>query len=483
MADAPATSDPPAQTPRTAPPVVRRLGLALLVLLLISLATTALGALRSVGGLAPDFEYFYRGGEALLRQGALDDGIDVHSNGSIAERDSLKWYLPFVPRLLTPLALLPPGAAGVVWLLCNVAAVAATLRLVGRHLVGLPPQDWPVTQLLPFLLCGLFWYWEFRLNQIDALTLLLLVGSFVCLQRRRPVISGFWLGLAILLKLTPMLILLWLILKRQKAAAITALLTAVIAGPAADAVIFGPRPAANIYAGWLQRALQDNSHRGLIFSQTEMDLRNQGLGAVASRWLHETNYAVRFDNDPRLTRRDPEAFLNVANLSRGQIAALVTTAHIVSLGLLVILLRRPLRNLSLWELRLEWALVLAAMLWFMPVVRAYHLIWLYPAVAVLGGTLCYAGFGRPWSIFTLACLCYVLLVQFSLSWPILHAAGGLLAAVVIVAGPIIVMLVRLQRSPSTLPEDAFAHLLPRGASQPRPDIPRDGATPAERAPA
>ena len=116
---------------------------------------------------------------------------------------------------MTLVAWLPQKQAGLVWLVLNVAAMFATLRLVGRHLVSLPPQDWPVTQLVPFFVLFLFWWWEFRLNQINNLTLLLLLGGFVCWQRGQHRASGLWLGLAVLIKVTPALLLVWFALKRQ----------------------------------------------------------------------------------------------------------------------------------------------------------------------------------------------------------------------------------------------------------------------------
>ena len=46
-------------------------------------------------------------------------------------------------------------------------------------------------------------------------------------------------------------------------------------------------------------------------------------------------------------------------------------------------MRRPAKLLNRSQLRLEWAVVLLAMMWFMPVLRLYHYAWAYPLLAML----------------------------------------------------------------------------------------------------
>ena len=319
--------DASAALPRAAPFWARVLCLGLIVLWTIALARVgAFAVLRA----APDFEYFYKGGAWLLDHGALDPAYDVLPTGQVVPRGSIEWYLPFVSRMMTLIAWLPAQPAGCVWLILNVVATLATLRLVGRHLVGLPPQDWPVTQLVPFLLLTVFWYWEYRLNQINNFTLLLLVASFVCWQQRRQAVAGLWLGLAVLIKVTPLLLVLWFLLKRQFRTAAVAIVTVLLAGPVADVIAFRPAYASDCYRGWFHNAVTNGSHRGLILTQTEMDRRNQGLGAVLSRWLHPTNYGLHYDNDPRLTTTEPPATMNVAHLSRPAVVWVVLAVGYVS---------------------------------------------------------------------------------------------------------------------------------------------------------
>lgn len=446
--------------------------------------------LARTGGLyiqarSPDFEYFYLGGAWLLHHGVLDPGYDL-IDGRVERRGSLDWYLPAVPRLMTLLALLPFEPAGFVWLALNVTALVATLRLLGRHLSGLPPQDWAVTQLVPFALLLAYWYWELRLNQINALTLLLVVSSFAAWQGGRRSVAGLWLGLAVLLKLTPVLLVLWFALKRQWRTTVVAGLTFLLAGPVADVASLGSQVTAEAYRSWVQRVLVAGSHRGLILADIETDWRNQGLGAVAARWLLPTNYNTRFDNDPRVERDyggGVPRYLNVVSLPRGVVANGVTIVLIATFAAFVWLARRPATGLTSWQLRFEWALTVLLMLWFMPVMRRYHMIWALPAISVLAAGVHYAGWRGAWSRWALAALGLTAAVQVVLSFqrleaatqavllsPRLEAAGINLVSVALLAVPMVIMLRRLTITPTTLAEPYYASQRPGGRGRAGPGV-------------
>ncbi len=442
--------------PRSAAPCWLRalacVGFALLFLFL------AAQGLRSIHLQFPDFEYFYKAGRWLLDNGGLDRGVDRLTDGRIIQRGSIEWYLPFVTRLMTCVAWLPFEHAGYVWLTLNLLAAISIVRMTGRHLVSQPPRDWPISQFGPFFVLIVFWAWEFRLNQIDTLTLWLLLSSFVLYQRKRLWLSGFWLGLAALVKLTPLLVVLWFAQKREWRVLCVALLTALLAGPVSDGIVFGPRVALEVHRAWFRQALQ-SSHRGLILDQREMDWRNQGMGAVASRWLHDTNWNTRFDNDPRAPDRREVRTLNVANLPRPIVAWLVSGIAAISLLALLWIARRPARRMSAWALRLEWALFVLAMLWFMPVMRRYHLIWMFPAISLLGAAVHFIGPTRRWSWLTCGVFALVGAAQIALLLKtftqdnIVEATGVFLAVVPLVAAALIGLLFMLGRDSRLLPDD------------------------------
>lgn len=402
---------------------------------------------RMIHAQLPDFEYFYRAGRALLDHGSLDPGWDRFADGTITRRGTLDWYLPFTHRLMTLLAWMPFEAAGYAWLALNVAATLATLSLLGR-IVESPRGDWPVTQLLPFLLLAAYWAREYRQNQVNNLTLLLIVAGFALWLRGRRASAGFWLGLAVLVKVTPLLLLVWFALKRQVRTVAVAVATVAFAGPASDLLIFGPSRTLDAYVNWVNHAVRDGSHAGLILAGRERDWRNQGLGAVLDRWLTPVSWATHFDNDPRLVKFDATPrYINVADWPAAHVALLTNALLAASLLALLWLARRPADRLDPWRLRYEWALFTLAMLWFMPVMRQYHVIWATPALSLLGPGLRRFGPRHPWSAAALLAVAAVVAAQFGLikSWLWVQAAGVTLASVLVLALPLVAMLILLDR--------------------------------------
>lgn len=476
------TIDPPP----LAPPPVRvaaTIGFSILVLTLFQIGQEwALAHL-------PDFDYFYQGGWWLGRHGVFDPGYDVSATGERIARGTIEWYLPFVHRFMTLWTWIPDftlfgvavsgqSVSSILWLLFNLTVFICTIRLIGRNLVGLPPRDWMVTQLLPILATILFWHWEFRLNQIDNLTLLLLVGSFVCWRRGRWGAAGLWVGLATLLKVTPGLLIVWFLLKRQYRVVAAAGLTMALAGPVADLIAFRDVSfVADRYQAWVAAAVGKTSHRALIMNDYEMDWRNQSVSATASRLLHPTNYATHFDNDPSITYGDHEEprYINVTNLSRATISGIVMGVMILSLLGLLWLGRTPADRMSEWHLRFEWALFVLAMLWFMPIMRRYHLIWTLPTVSLLFAGVHYdrqrivraarAGIarvgGNAWVVAAIVALVLLVAAQASLlsKWVsgtrVMEAGGVFTWSVLILAIPMVWMARRFRANAAALPRDYY----------------------------
>jgi len=411
-----------------------------IALLVLAGAWFGFSGYRTIRVGAPDFEYFYKAGRHLYQHGTLDPGYDI-IRGQVVPRGTLDWYWPCVSRFMTPLAGLRQNTAGYIWLALNLAAMVATWRLIGRHLVGRSEHTWPGAVVIP-VVCGMAWWvWEFRLNQINNFTLLFLVGSFVCWQRGRPWAAGLWAGLAVLLKLTPALLVLWYALKRQYRTAAAAGLTVLLAGPIADVIALGPDLARDAYRAWLHEAITTGSQAGLVRTQREMDWRNQALGAVLCRWLHPTNYATHFDNDPRVHAsygEDAVRTLNAVALPLATVEKVVNAAVVASLLGLLWLARRPARRMSTWQLRCEWAVFVLATLWLMPVLRRYHLIWVTPAAALVWARIQQMGLRSGWSKLALVCLALAAAAQLTLVNRVWEAAGSILLSIPILALPLVV---------------------------------------------
>jgi hypothetical protein len=252
-----------------------------------------------------------------------------------------------------------------------------------------------------------------------------MTACFVHAQQGRRSAAGLWLGLALLIKLTPALLLAWLALKRQWRTVMVALATVLAAGPLSDALVFGPTLAAEYYRGWYEQTVIRSSSGGLILSQREMDWRNQAPGAVLSRWLHPTSWSTRFDNDPRGPSDPTPRFINTASLPREHIAAITTLLTGAPIAGLLWLARHHAARCTQRRLLVEWSLFLLGMLWLMPVMRRYHLIWAAPAVAILLQQAWQVGL-RAWSG-RIAAAALSLLVAGQLAVLPMPSLGGTLA--------------------------------------------------------
>ncbi|MBK8913452.1 MAG: DUF2029 domain-containing protein [Phycisphaerales bacterium] len=495
--------------------------------------------LRWVRQQAQDFEFFYHGGAALLDRAMLDDGLTRNADGTIEHRGTIEWYPPFVSRLMTlpvslgrmmapeeptitpatttatpiiassaptttggPAAsadqpadqaappprklntttLIPQTAfrgADLVWLIAGLAALLAVLRLIGRRLPGLAPDQWPAWVLLPLLAGGLFIHWEFRLNQVNVLTLLLMLGALVCWEARRPRIAGFWLGLAALLKITPAGLIAWFALKRQWRTVTFAILTIFVAGPLSDAVAFMDTGYfRDVYRQWLG-GMTRSSQAALIRDDRELDWRNAGIGAALARTLTHTSYATRIENDPRARRyNEPPAYANLLDLPRGAVSIAATG---LSAGLLLGLMwltRRPAAELTTERIRVEWAVWLLALLCIMPVLRRYHLVWALPALALLAAQAYRAdSWRRAWApalALALAAALQAWALLGTMSSPAAPEVFGLFPLALIVMG---VVLLRSTPASSTPPTHGRVAASAPGVG---PITPRPGAAEASR---
>ena len=120
-------------------------------------------------------------------------------------------YPPVFALIVAPLALLPDAAANVVWLMLGQASLAAALVLVLRWL---RPPAWAATAIL----CATVTFYPVWIDAVQGqanLPILLLVTAGIAgIVRGQPRFAAA-LGAAAALKLTPVILLVWLLLDRR----------------------------------------------------------------------------------------------------------------------------------------------------------------------------------------------------------------------------------------------------------------------------
>lgn len=203
----------------------------------ILIAAAVLHACWRLFGAIPyriDADVYRMGGQAWLEGRALyADGAVFRTEGGLELPFT---YPPIAAILFSPLALIPLPAASVLITAVTLVLLALCVWIVLTRLdVG---QDWPLRGRpgirRAWLAAGIaavsatalepVWA-NFSFGQINVLLMALVIAD--CLPRRTPWPRGLLLGLAIAVKLTPAVFLVYFALRRDGRAALTAVATVV----------------------------------------------------------------------------------------------------------------------------------------------------------------------------------------------------------------------------------------------------------------
>jgi alpha-1,2-mannosyltransferase len=206
-------------------------------------------------------------------------------------------YPPSFALLIAPLGLLPDAAATAVWIALQQAALAVAIVLVLRWL---RPTRWAVVGLVVATLSFYPLWVDVVQGQANLLVLLLVTVGMVGVLRGRPAF-GAAIGVAAALKLTPLILVVWLLLDRRfRAAAFVlggftiltlagALLrfqdTVAYVGQVLPALASGTAFYANqSLAGMLDRTLSSNAYTQPWISLPWVSLLLIAVGVILISW-------------------------------------------------------------------------------------------------------------------------------------------------------------------------------------------------------
>jgi alpha-1,2-mannosyltransferase len=168
-----------------------------------------------------DFRAYYAAATAATRGFDPYDTEAVRAHVSLPGKQEIIGYLYPPPTLwlFAGFARLPYPAAQVPWLVLQLGLGVAALGLILRTLRC--EFGSPASVLVGYAFLGSAAVWElFRWGQFDMIVVLLLVLAVAAMPRDRPLSGGVWLGLAVVAKVTPIVYLAVLaIRKRWKPAA------------------------------------------------------------------------------------------------------------------------------------------------------------------------------------------------------------------------------------------------------------------------
>jgi hypothetical protein len=347
-----------------------------------------------------DLRGFCAAGQYVLEHGTRDPASNL----------GRYWPSADVPWIF--FAQMPFVLAALVWYLVGCATWLGLLQSIQRSILG---DVEPVRRRRILLASGLL----AMPLAVDGLCLgafhvlmvwLMLEGLHRACQGRAGA-GGLLLGLAVWVKLLPLLGVAFLVLHGKIKAATIAIVVAIGLDVTLSVAAFGPETAWQEHLRWWEQAATGTTIRQLTspFHEDEDRLTNQSVAITLRRFFSTLG------NTPDSPRR----FVTIAHL-RGEQLEQLFVAVTALLASALVFFCRPIRcgpnNL---HAPAQIAMAILATLWLSPVMWSYHLTAATPALAIIlkryWGRRC----GRIAVIVWLACLCL-------LAFPIARAAGVLL---------------------------------------------------------
>jgi alpha-1,2-mannosyltransferase len=249
-------------------------------------------------------------------------------------------YPPFSALLFAPFAHLPLRVCEVVFSWLNLAAVCALvavcLRAVCRSLETRTVVWWALALLLPVALFDPVRQ-TFLLGQVNIILALMVVAD---MTMDLPIPRGILVGLAAAIKVTPIILIPYLLLTRQGRAGVRALATFLAAGLLAAAV-----NTSTSWAYWTHY-IRDPQRAGML------------------SWIGNQGLLGAFERLAERTLATPATFLLVITVA-GAGVALAALAYRQSspiLGFLVVMATESLANPVSWSHHFIWVVLLVAWL-------------------------------------------------------------------------------------------------------------------------
>lgn len=226
-----------------------------------------------------DYKYFYLDARFVWEHAALNPVLDEPGD-TLTERQ-LPFYLPTVPVVLSLWAAGGASVARLLWAAAQVAALAVVLRVLKRWS---EPSDHAM--LITLVLASPVILEVAHFNQISLFVLALILAAAAALERHRPIRAGALLGAAAVLKIVPVLLALWLAVRREWTALAALVVTTIVLMIAPPLIRFGPPQTLEYHAQWAHYNLAAQHERASASVAARphfLDYHNESIPAVIGR--------------------------------------------------------------------------------------------------------------------------------------------------------------------------------------------------------
>ncbi len=257
---------------------VRNIGTAALLLVAAGLLAASAHRAREDGSGTSDFDDFWR----TARN-------DVLARRTISEQYGVHNYLPFFMAVMAPLGWLPLKAAVVVFNVASMAAFRAAVRVTSRW-VG-----WRAAGLT----AGLVFAYAadcVLLGQTALIIVALLVWGLRLFEKRRDWAAGTVLAVAASVKLFPIVLVGWFLLKRRFRVVGGVVIGLVVCDVMVPSAVFGPRQNWELHRAFWERSAAGQSVLALAAGDSDkMAFSNQSLPVVMRRLLLPVDAGRHYD--------------------------------------------------------------------------------------------------------------------------------------------------------------------------------------------
>jgi len=320
----------------------------------------ALFAVRGIGNSAlphgSDFTFYYDAGRAILRG---EDPFGVE--GFI--------YLPAFAVLVGPLALLPYTLASVVWQVASLTALLWSARAACRLAVGERGEAPSWALWLPLATVVRFADSNLSYGQVNAFTLALILWAVLALRRGAWGRCGVAIGLAGVIKILPLVLVPYCLLKGYRKAAATACLSFVALAALLPVPFLGPSGTARSFGGFWEVIARPYAEGGQELLDERRYVAGQSLTGVAYRLL----------TDSPASSNDDASRANLVSLPPAEVQGIVLALialHVAAFLIVLLRLGVPMHS-GAWAK--EVGFTLCTVLLVAPLVHKAHMLWVLPA--------------------------------------------------------------------------------------------------------
>ncbi len=284
-------------------------------------------------------------------------------------------YPPITRPLLMLFALPPKSVAAVLsFVLFTTLYLWCGARVSAVFLRPTPHARWAGIAFALGLVLPYVWA-DLTAGNLTSVLLASVTAAFVLAERGKPFRAGLALSIGIMLKIIPVLCLLYFLMRRKWSVAWGVLAGMIVIGVLPSLAIFGPRKLWDYHEFWYRTQFSVYTPMNAIDNPVECTYQNQAVVRTMIRLFTHTNAGSSRDPFYITIARPPRIVIKIAYV------VLMAASGLAFLAWLY-------RTRHVASAPAAYAVCVGSMLWFSPWIGSYYYsLALWPAAALLGNLI------------------------------------------------------------------------------------------------